>query len=62
MEERIQELHRLILEMFPDAVAVRVLVNSQGIKVEPEFRANPDGYSMRTITGRWLAKGKSKEV
>lgn len=55
-EEKIAELHERIKELFPDAVAVKVFVNSQGIEVKPEFRTNIDGYSMKTITGEWVQK------
>lgn len=57
-EDKIMEMHELIKELFPDAVSVKVFVNSQGIEVEPQFKTNISGYSMQTITGQWVSKNK----
>ncbi len=56
VEERIGTLHFIIKEMFPDAVSVNILVNGEGIDVTPNFKTNTIGYSMKTITGRWIKK------
>lgn len=58
MEQKIQVLHALIKDMFPDAILVRVVVNSEGIAVDTEFRTNLSGFSMKTITGKWVEKAK----
>ncbi len=56
MEVRIQELHKQIKELFPDAVSVKIFVNADGIEVTPNFRTDLENYTMKTITGRWVAK------
>jgi hypothetical protein len=56
MEEKINELHEKIKEMFPDAVYVKIEVNPDGIKVEPLFKTNLKNCSMRTITGKWITR------
>jgi len=58
LEQKIQILHALIKEMFPDAVSVSVIVNCEGILVEPSFRTNLSGYSMMSICGKWIEKAK----
>ena len=59
MESKINQLHEMIKELFPDADSVKICVNSQGIEVHPNYRTNISGYSMRTITGKWIVR---KEV
>lgn len=56
LEERINQIHELIKETFPDAVAVKVFVNAQGIEVNPEYRTNLAYFSMQTITGNWVKR------
>lgn len=58
MEEKINKVHELIKEICPDAVVVRIFVNSQGIDFNPEYKTNVKDFSMQTITGRWVKKGK----
>lgn len=58
MEEKVQVLHAVIKDMFPDAVLVNVVVNSEGIAVDANFRTNLSGMSMKTITGNWVGKAK----
>ncbi|MDQ0174451.1 hypothetical protein [Bacillus chungangensis] len=54
MEKKVRTLHEMIKSNFPDAVAVRIFVNSEGIEVSPEYRTNADGYSMQKINGHWI--------
>lgn len=56
MEEKINEIHESIKELYPEAVSVKVFVNSKGIEVTPNYRTNADGYSMKTITGKWIKR------
>lgn len=56
MEDRIQTIHFILKELFPDAVSVNVLVSSRGIEVIPTFKTNLCDCSMKTITGKWTKK------
>ena len=58
MEEKINYVHELIKELYPEAVAVRIFVNSQGIEVTPEYRTNAKDYSMQNINGEWIKRVK----
>ncbi|CAI6072792.1 hypothetical protein [Cohnella sp. JJ-181] len=58
METQIQIVHAMLKEMFPEAVAVNVFVNVEGIRVEPQYRTNLCGLSMRMINGKWTEKAK----
>ena len=58
MEEKINYIHELIKELYPEAVAVRIFVNSQGIEVTPEYRTNVKDYSMQNINGEWIKRVK----
>lgn len=53
MENKINEVHELIKEICPDAVAIKIFANAQGITFNPEYKTNLKDYSMRTITGEW---------
>lgn len=54
MEEKINKLHEMIKEIYPEAVSVKILVNSEGIEVNPEYRTNIRGYTMKNICGEWI--------
>lgn len=56
LEARIDDIHQNIKGLFPDAVSVVILVNSQGIEVTTNYRANLVDCTMRTITGKWIDK------
>jgi len=56
MEEKINQLHQLIKDIFPDAVYVEVIVNSQEIQVNPKFKTNVSEFTMKTITGKWVKR------
>jgi hypothetical protein len=56
MEDKVQTLHYLIKEMFPDAVSVEVFVNSEGIDVTPVFKTNLVNKSIKNISGNWIKK------
>jgi hypothetical protein len=58
-EERISEIHADIKALFPDATSVNVFVNSEGIDVQPTYKTELSGYSMRNISGKWV-KGAVK--
>lgn len=58
MEEKIDKIHQLIKEVFPDAILVEVIVNTNGIEVKPRFRTNVSEYTMQTITGKWINRVK----
>lgn len=58
-EERISEIHARIKALFPGAVSVSVFVNQEGIDVQPTFKTDLSGYSMRDISGKWV-KGAVK--
>ncbi len=58
MEEKINYVHELIKELYPEAVAVRIFVNSQGIEVTPEYKTNIKDYSMQNINGEWIKRVK----
>lgn len=58
MEDKINEVHELIKEICPDAVAIKIFVNAQGITFNPEYKTNLKDYGMRTITGEWVKKGE----
>jgi len=60
MEEKLNYIHELIKEIYPEAVRVDISVNSSGIEVYPQYRTNIDGYSMQTITGQWIKGTKYK--
>lgn len=57
MEKKINEIHEMIKELFPEAVAVHVFVNSEGIDVKPTYKTDLTTYSMRRIDGKWVTKG-----
>lgn len=59
MEEQVQALHEMIKTIFPDAVHVKIIVNSDGIEVYPRYDANKS-YSMKTISGEWLKRREIK--
>lgn len=40
MKEKINEIHEIIKELYPEAVSVEVFVNSEGIEVMPNYRIN----------------------
>ena len=44
----------MIKEIYPEAVSVKILVNSEGIEVNPEYRTNIRGYTMKNICGEWI--------
>lgn len=54
MEEKINTIYELIKELYPDAVLVTVEVNSQGIEVNPRYKTNVKGFTMRTISDKWV--------
>ena len=54
MEEKINYIHELIKEIYPEAVAVRIFVNYQGIEVTPEYKTNISGYTMQNINEDWI--------
>ena len=54
--ESIELIHDLVKEYYGDNVAVTIFINSEGIKVSPEYRTNMSGYSMKTIDGKWVKK------
>jgi DNA polymerase II small subunit/DNA polymerase delta subunit B len=56
MEQRIDTIHYIIKELFPEAIGVNIHVTSEGITATPEYRTNVSGYSMRTISGKWVKK------
>jgi len=58
MEEKINEIHQMIKDAYPDAVSVKIFVNSDGIEVDPKFRTNLNNFSMKTITGKWVKKSR----
>lgn len=61
MENDLDNIHAYIKDLFPDAVAVRIFVNSEGIEVNPEYRTNTNGYSMRNINGKFVKTGGDSE-
>jgi len=56
MEEKIQKLHEIILEMFPDAALVSIEVNSDGIEVNARYRTNLMEICMKNIHGKWIKR------
>lgn len=56
IEAAINTIHEIIKKTFPRSVSVKVFVNSRGLEVEPFYRTNISGYSMRTITGAWVKR------
>lgn len=56
MQEKIKKIHELIKETCPDAVAVRIFVNSRGMDFMPEYRESIKGYNMETINGKMIKK------
>ncbi len=58
MKEKLNQIHEIIKELYPDAVSVTVFVNNEGLEVSPKYRANLTKYSMETITGNWINRTK----
>ena len=58
MEEKINQLHQLIKEIYPDAVFVEVIVNSNGIEVNTKFKTNISDFTMQNISGGWIKRIK----
>lgn len=56
VEEKIQELHKQIIDLFPDAVGVEIFVNSYEISVEPSYKTDLKNVSMQTLSGKWVNK------
>lgn len=50
----------MIQETYPIGIILepssKVFVNCEGIEVEPSYRTNISGYSIKTITGTWVKK------
>ena len=59
MEDKLDKLHKMIKEIFSEAVIVRIAVTEDGIEVTPEYRTNTKNYSMRNICGNWIKKDVS---
>jgi len=57
MEAEIQKLHEQIRNIFPDAVKVEIIVDTDGIIVNPSYRTDLT-YSMMNICGEWVKKRK----
>lgn len=58
LEEKIQVVHEVLKNLFPDAVSIEVFVNCEGITVAPNFKTNISGFSMQTVTRKWVQKAK----
>lgn len=60
MEEKIQEIHSTIKELFPDAVSVSIFVNhSDGISITPNYKTDLVNFSMKKLNGEWVQKSKT---
>jgi hypothetical protein len=60
MEEKLNGIHKSIIELYPDAVSVDILVTNEHIKVVPQYRTNANGYSMRKLNGEWIRKANKR--
>ena len=58
IEEKIDEVHSILKELFPNAVAINIRVTYEGINASPEYRTNAKGYSMRTVKGDWIRRAE----
>jgi len=56
MEEKINKLHQMIKEIFPETVFVKIEVDIYGIRVDPTYRTNTKNCSMLNICGQWIKR------
>lgn len=56
IEERISTVHFILKDMFPEAISIQVLVNSEGIGVSPNYKTNVSGFSIKNVSGNWIKK------
>lgn len=55
-ERKLNEIHNLIIELYPDYLRVDIGVTYDGLEVELQDRVNIRECSMRRINGEWVEK------
>jgi hypothetical protein len=56
MSKAIEEIYKIILAEYGDAVSVEVFVNHDETRLIPHYKSNLSGLSMRKINGDWVDK------
>lgn len=54
MENKVNQIHQLIKEAFPEAVRVDIAVVESEISVNLSYRTNLKDYNMKNISGKWV--------
>ena len=55
-ENMLDEIHKIIKEIYGDMVRVDIGVTAEGMEIELKDRGTVNGYSMRRIDGTWCKK------
>ena len=53
-KQLLDKISGMLREAYPDAVSVKLFINSQEASIEKEYRQKLDGISMKNLSGNWV--------
>ena len=53
-KQLLDKISGMLREAYPDAVSVKIFINSQEANIEKEYRQKLDGISMKNLSGNWV--------
>ena len=56
----LEQIYSIVRELYGDCVAVKIVVNCEGLEVNAVEKPFTKGCSMRTINGEWLERKEEK--